>query len=94
MGKYTFEYQDTWYDGKESTEVSMTLNGPETWPEVTDFFLQYLRACGFILNESVLKDYVDDQLSEYIGAIKERDYDYSSGERGSVINEGGHDAGA
>ena len=70
MSSYTFEYRDSWYGGKEASEVSMTLTGSETWPEVADFFLQYLRACGFILSGETLHAYLGEQAKEYADAIK------------------------
>ncbi len=67
---YTFSYSDGPYDG-EMIDVSMSIDGPQTWREVTDFYLQYLRGCGFVLSKEALLTYLADRGIEYADAVEE-----------------------
>jgi hypothetical protein len=69
--QFTFGYEDNW-EG-DIREVSMSLNGPLSWMEVTEFYFRYLRACGFVFNKDDVKEYLGDYALQHVEAEDDSD---------------------
>lgn len=57
MGKFTFTHAD------EGDTISFELNGVFTHPELTQKFVDFLRACGYVLpgDEFVGLEFADER---------------------------------
>ena len=55
------------YHESDVTGVEILVQTPDddtTWMELTDKYVHFLRACGFVFNEKVVTRYLRDRISE------------------------------
>ncbi len=80
--QYTFGYSNQ-YDG-DSDDVDMSLRGPLSWMEVTEFYFRYLRACGFIFNKDDVATYLAEHAERHVKVEDDRDEKIEERAHGSV----------
>lgn len=59
---YHFEYSEC----ESGITCNTHVDGEnQSWPALTEQFLQFLRGCGFILSAQDFADYIDEKVTEY-----------------------------
>ena len=66
--EYTFSYCD---DTDENVNIHLSLDNAVCWQDVTDFYLRYLRAVGFVLTKEMLAEYLDEKGGEYAEVVND-----------------------
>ena len=67
--EYTFSFYDNDKCGVEEASINMSISDVQCWQEVTDFYLRYLRAVGFVLTKEMLAEYLDEKGGEYAEVV-------------------------
>lgn len=68
---YTFTHSDL--IDEESSSVEVSVSNVDTWMEVTDAYIRFLRGVGFVFADSTVVEYMGNALLEHNKAIGEDD---------------------
>jgi len=61
--KHTFIYSENEYPDCP-VEISISAEEVWDWPTLTDYYIRFLRACGYVFSADNVKELLADQLIE------------------------------